>query len=228
METESEQWRIIREYHEGTGNSIEARAINGHFGRVKTLALIQSKCYFPSISKKIEDYIRSCVACQHVKCGGKFEKGGEKLKSIPVPRLQWKQLGIDCITNLPSVLSTFLPGTVTVYHLISNNSLVHQLEQPFVVETSHPFTVLWPTDEGYDTIVTAIDYTSKWPECKAFKGKFTDGVKEFMYELVCHHRAAKLHISNQGRAFVNQVCVNSCSYTMYMYIFSLVYERDDN
>ena len=77
METESEQWRIIRECHEGTGNSVEARVMSCHFGRDKTLALIQSKVYFPSIRKKIEDYIRSCVACQCVKCGGKLEKGGE-------------------------------------------------------------------------------------------------------------------------------------------------------
>ena len=108
------------------------------------------------MKKKIEDYIRSCVACQHVKCGGKFEKGGEKLKSITVPRLPWRQLGTDSITNLPL------------------------------------------TDEGYDTIVTAIDYTSKWLECKVLKGKFTDGVAEFMYELVCHHGAAKINISDQG------------------------------
>ena len=177
----SEQWRIVRECHEGTGNSVEARTMSDHFGRDKTLALIQSKVYFPSMKKMIENYIRSCVACQCVKCGWKFEKGGEKLKSIPVPRLPWRQLGIDCITNLP------------------------------------------PTDEGYDTIVTAIDYTSKWPECKALKGKFVDGVAEFMYELVCHHGAAKIHISNQGREFVNQVCVNYSSYTVYMYIFILVY-----
>ena len=179
VESESEQWRIVRGCHEGTGNSVEARAMSGHFSRDKTLALKQSKVYFPSMRKKTEDYIRSCVVCQHVKCGGKFEKGGEKLKSIPVPRLPWRQLGIDCITNLP------------------------------------------PTDEGYDTIVTAIDYTSKLPECK---GKFTDGVAEFMYELVCHHGAAKIHISDQGREFVNQVCVISCSYTVYMYIFILVYD----
>ena len=154
VESESEQWRIVRECHGGTGNSVEARTMSSHFGRDKTLALIQSKAYFPSMRKKIEDYIRSCVAYQCVTCGGKFEKGGEKLKSIPVPRLPWRQLGIDCITKLP------------------------------------------PTNEGYDTIVTAIDYTSKWPECKALKGKFTDGVAEFMYELVCHHGAAKIHISD--------------------------------
>ena len=96
-----------------------------------------------------------------------------------------RQIGIDCITNLPK------------------------------------------TDEGYDTIVTAIDYTSKWPESKSLKGKFAEGVAEFTYKLVCHHGAAKIHISDQGREFVNQVCVNSCSYTVYMYIFSLVYDQDN-
>ena len=102
--------------------------MSDYFGRDKTVALIQSKVYFPGFRQKIIDYIKSCVACQCVKCEGKFEKGGEKLKSIPVPRMQMRQLGIDCITNLPE------------------------------------------TEEGYDTIVTAIDYTSKWPESKPLKG----------------------------------------------------------
>ena len=95
-----------------------------------------------------------------------------------------RQLGIDCITNLPK------------------------------------------TEEGYDTIVTAIDYTSKWPESKPLKGKFAEGVAEFMYELVSHHGAAKIHISDQGREFVNQVCVISYLYTMYIYIFIIVYNQD--
>ena len=184
VETEAEQWRIVRECHEGTGNSVEAKAMSGHFGRDKTVTLIQFKIYFPGFRQKIIDNIKSCVACQCMKCGGKCEKCGEKLKSIPVPSMPWTQLGIDCITNLP------------------------------------------PTDEGYDTIVTAIDYTSKWPEAKPLKGKFAEGVTQFMYELVCGHGAAKIYISDQGREFVNQVCVNSCLYTVFMYIFSLVYNQD--
>ena len=159
--------------------------MSGHFGRDKTVALIQSKVYFPGFRQKTTEFIKSRVACQCVKCGGKFEKGGDKLKPIPVPRMPMRQIGIDCIFNLPK------------------------------------------TDEGYDTIVIAIDYTSKWPESKHLKGKFAEGVAKFMYELVCHHGAAKIHISDQGREFVNQVCVNSCSYTVYMYIFNLVYDRDN-
>ena len=86
IDTEAEQWRIIRECHEGIGNSVKAKAMSGHFGRDKTVALIQSKVYFPGFRQKTIEFIKSCVACQHVKCGGKFEKGGEKLKPIPVPR----------------------------------------------------------------------------------------------------------------------------------------------
>ena len=184
METEAEQWRIIRECHEGTGNSVEAKAMSGHFDRDKTVALIQSKVYLPGFRQKIIDYIKSCVACQYVKCEGKFEKGGEKLKSIPVPRMPMRQLGIDCITNLPK------------------------------------------TEKGHNTIVPAINYTSKWSESKPLKGKFAEGVAEFMYELVCFHGTAKIHISDQGREFVNQVWVISCSYTVYMYILIIVYNQD--
>ena len=63
------------------------------------------------------------------------------------------------------------------------------------------------TPEGYNTIVTAVDYTSKWAESRALKGKFAEGVAEFMYDLICHFGASKIHISDQGREFVNQVCV---------------------
>ena len=63
------------------------------------------------------------------------------------------------------------------------------------------------TPEGYNTIVTVVDYTSKWVESRALKGKFAVGVAEFMYDLVCGFGASKIHISDQGREFVNQVCV---------------------
>ena len=102
VETEAEQWRIIRECHEGTGNSVVANAMSGHFGRDKTITRI-----------------------------------------------------------------------------------------------------------------------------KPLKGKFTEGVAEFMYELVCHHGAFKIHISDHGREFVNQVCVISHSYIVYMYIFIIVYDQDN-
>ena len=141
----------------GVGNSIEARAMSGHFGR--------DQLFFPNIKDKVSEFVNSCEACQHVKAGNKFDKGGEKLKSVPIPYQTMNQLGIDLVTNLPV------------------------------------------TPEGYNTIVTAVDYTSKWVESRALKGKFAEGVTEFMYDLVCFFGVLKIHISDQGREFVNQVCV---------------------
>ena len=164
MDTD-DQWRIIRECHEGVGNSVEARAMSGHFGRDKTVQLLCSKLFFPNIKEKVSQFVNSCESCQCVKAGNKFDKGGEKLKSVPVLYQTMNQLGIDLITNLPK------------------------------------------TPEGYNIIVTAVDYTSKWVESRALKGKFTEGVAEFMYDLVCCFGASKIHISDQGREFVNQVCV---------------------
>ena len=165
---EEEQWRLVRMSHEGVGTTVEAKAMSGHFGRDKTVSLLSSKVYFPNITHKVKKFFDSCEACQCVKAGSKFEKGGDKLKSIHVPLETWTQLGIDLITNLPK------------------------------------------TPEGYNTIVTCIDYTSKFVESKPLIGKCAEGVAQFMYELVCHYGAARIHISDQGREFVNQVCVHSC------------------
>ena len=146
--------------------------MSGHFGRDKTVSLLTSKVFFPGITNKVKQFVESCEACQHVKAGSKFEKGGEKLKSVHVSLETWTQLGIDLITNLPE------------------------------------------TSEGYNTIVTCIDYTSKFVESKPLVGKYAEGVAQFMYELVCHYGAARIHISDQGREFVNQVCVHSCAFSV--------------
>ena len=152
--------------------------MSGHFGRDKTVSLLTSKVYFPGITNKVKQFVDSYEAWQCVKSGSKFEKGGDKLKSIHVPLETWTQLGIDLITNLPK------------------------------------------TAEGYNTIVTCIDYTSKLVESKPLTGKTAEGVAQFMYELVCHYGAARIHISDQGREFVNQVCVHSCLFRVNNLLFS--------
>ena len=149
--------------------------MSGHFGRDKTVSLLSSKVYFPNITSKVKQFVDSCEACQCVKLGSKFEKGGDKLKSVHVPLETWTQLGIDLITNLPE------------------------------------------TAEGYNTIVTCIDYTSKF-KSKPLIGKCAEGVAQFIYELVCQYGAARIHISNQGRESVNQVCVYSCAFRVNTYI----------
>ena len=76
-----DQGRIIKACHEGVGNSIEVRTMSGHFGRDKTAQLLCSKLFFPNIKDKVSEFVNSCEACQCVKAGNKFDKGGEKLVS---------------------------------------------------------------------------------------------------------------------------------------------------
>ena len=106
----------------------------------RKLQLLCCKLFFPNIKDKVSEFVNSCEACQCVKAGNKFDKGGEKLKSVPVPYQTMNQLGIDLVTNLPV------------------------------------------TPQSYNTIVTAVDYTSKWVESRAQKGKFAEGVAKFMYD----------------------------------------------
>ena len=167
---EEEQWRLVCMSHEGVGTTVEAKAMSGHFGRDKTVSLLSSKGYFPNITHKVKQFVDSCEACQHVIAGSKFEKGGDKLKSIHVTLETWTQLGINLITNLLK------------------------------------------TPEGYNTIITCIDYTSKFVESKPLIGKCAEGVAQFMSEFVCRYGAARIQISDQGREFVNQVCVHSCPF----------------
>ena len=61
-------------------------------------------------------------------------------------------------------------------------------------------------------LITFIDYKSKFVQSKPLIGKCAENVAQFMYELVCCHGAARIHISDQGREFVNQVCVHSCAF----------------
>ena len=180
---EEEQWRLVHMSHEGVSTTVEAKAMSGHFGRDKTVSLLTSKVYFPGITNKVKQFVESCKACQHVKAGSKFEKGGDKLKSIHIPLETWTQLGIDLITHLPVTL------------------------------------------EGYNTIVTCIDYTSKFIESKPLIRKCAEGVAQFMYELVFCYGAARIHISDQGREFVNQVCVNFCAFRINTCILYSVHPR---
>ena len=124
--------------HEGVSTTVEAKAMSGHFGRDKTVSLLTSKVFFSGITNSVKQFVESCEACQHVKAGSKFEKGGGKLKSIHVPLETWTQLGIDLITNLPV------------------------------------------TTEGYNTLVTCINYTSKFIESRPLIGKCAEGLAQFM------------------------------------------------
>ena len=57
---------------------------------------------------------------------------------------------------------------------------------------------------GYNYIITAVDYLSKYCEMRALKEKSAKEVARFIYEdLICRWGCNKYHITDQGREFVN-------------------------
>jgi len=61
------------------------------------------------------------------------------------------------------------------------------------------------SDDGYEYVVMAIDYFSKWSEAEKLKDKSARSVAEFIYKLICRHGCHKVQINDQGREFVNKV-----------------------
>ena len=84
------------------------------------------------------------------------------------------------------------------------------------------------TEEGYNTLITAIDYTSKWVESKPLKGKHAKGVAMFLYELVCRHGACKVTISDQGGEFVSHVNTAFMNLTGISHIITSAYHPQAN
>jgi len=106
VSTLDEQRQLIKEAHSGRGavrdaESLQSKALGGHFGRDKTAALLQQNYYFPAIYRKVDEVIKYCDQCQRVNNGSKLDKGGKALTIIPVPKDTWKQIGIDLLGPLP-------------------------------------------------------------------------------------------------------------------------------
>ena len=59
--------------------------------------------------------------------------------------------------------------------------------------------------EGHLYVMTAVDYFSKWVEMFPLKSKTAIEIGEKLYQLMCRYGPAKVHITDQGREFVNQV-----------------------
>lgn len=72
----------------------------GHFGRDKTSALVTSLYWWPGIHKDVDQYVRTCPACQRNKA--KNTKPFGLMVPLQVPQRRWSSIGIDFITHLPA------------------------------------------------------------------------------------------------------------------------------
>lgn len=62
-----------------------------------------------------------------------------------------------------------------------------------------------PESEGFNSLVVAVDYFTKWIEAKPLKDKTMVSVARFLYELICRHGCFQVQINDQGKEFVNSV-----------------------
>lgn len=91
--------QIVRETHEGFSNSKQAASMASHVGINATRCTISNRFYWPTISKDVSDFVRTCNVCQ---CSSNkiLKSATTELHNIPIPTEVFKQVGID-IAQLP-------------------------------------------------------------------------------------------------------------------------------
>ncbi|KAI2646180.1 Transposon Tf2-8 polyprotein [Labeo rohita] len=72
---------------------------SGHPGSSRTLSLIQSRYWWPSMHQDTIRYVQSCSVCAKSNSPRQLPTG--KLVPLPIPERPWSHLGVDFVTDLP-------------------------------------------------------------------------------------------------------------------------------
>ncbi|KAL0172764.1 hypothetical protein M9458_033075, partial [Cirrhinus mrigala] len=72
---------------------------SGHPGSSRTLSLLKSRYWWPSMHQDTIRYVQSCSVCAKSNSPRQLPTG--KLVPLPIPERPWSHLGIDFITDLP-------------------------------------------------------------------------------------------------------------------------------
>lgn len=86
--------QVIRKLHE-----------NGHFGRDKTISMVEERCYWPSLKHDVATIVSECRTCQLAK--GRKKKTRFYM-SLPVPHVPWQDLSMD-VLGLPKLSKDTTP-----------------------------------------------------------------------------------------------------------------------
>jgi hypothetical protein len=70
----------------------------GHFGRDKTLALVQENFFWPKLAHDVECFVKSCRICQIAKS---HSKNTGLYTPLPVPKAPWEDISLDFVLGLP-------------------------------------------------------------------------------------------------------------------------------
>jgi hypothetical protein len=72
----------------------------GHPGYQKTVAVVKSYYFWPSMKKDIVEYIAKCMECQKVKADHRHAVG--LLQPFPIPVWKWEVVKMDFMIGFPN------------------------------------------------------------------------------------------------------------------------------
>ncbi|CAL9007289.1 unnamed protein product [Prunus brigantina] len=87
---------IIEEQHGG--------GLGGHFGRDKTIDLVENKFHWPKLRRDVERYVQRCRTCHVAK--SRSQNTG-LYTPLPEPRAPWEDISMDFVVGLPKTKQGF-------------------------------------------------------------------------------------------------------------------------
>ena len=73
-------------------------ALGGHFGRDKTLDLVQADFYWPKLNRDVDRLVKQCHVCHLAKT--RNQNNGLYMP-LPVPMAPWENISLDFVVGLP-------------------------------------------------------------------------------------------------------------------------------
>ncbi|CAL8169571.1 unnamed protein product [Prunus armeniaca] len=70
--------------------------LEGHFGKDKTIALVEDYFYWPSLKRDVAHLISQCRTCQLAR-----KRNTSLYSHLPIPHALWKDLSMDFVLGLP-------------------------------------------------------------------------------------------------------------------------------
>ncbi len=98
-----------------------------------------------------------------------------------------------------------------------------QVTKPFELVGMDLIGKLKTTKAGNQYICVMIDYLTKWPQAYAITSKTAEEVSQCILKFFYQFEAPKRILTDQGREFVNEVCVLPTSNTYMTFIMNSIW-----